>query len=157
MMLVRNPVLNRAGGVDCEIDHPVFGWIPYSAYETDADGTIYAKASAMKPAPYVPPAEPPAADPRATMQMTFAQLLIGLVAMKWITKPEGVAWLDGTLPAAVSGLIATLPAADQFPALVRAKRPSVVQRLDGLVLALAALQGRSDEDMDAFFVTYAAV
>lgn len=97
------------------------------------------------------------APERAAMQMTFAQLLIGLVAMKWITKAEGIAWLDGTLPAAVSGLIATLPVGDQFPALVRAKRPSVVQRLDGLVLALAALQGRSDEDMDQFFVTYAAV
>ena len=102
-------------------------------------------------------AQPAPPVDRSALQMTFAQLLIGLVAMGWITKAEGVAWLDGTLPVAVTGLIASLPTDQQFAALVRAKRPSVVQRLDGLVLALAALQGRSEADMDAFFVTYAAV
>ena len=107
--------------------------------------------------PYEPPTQPPVADPRAEMQMTFAQLLIGLVAMGWITKPEGIAWLGGTVPVAVNTLIASLPVDQQFAALARAVRPSVVQRLDALVVALAAMQGRTDAQMDTFFVTYAAV
>lgn len=94
---------------------------------------------------------------RAAMQMTFAQMLIGLVAMGWITKAEGIAWLGGTVPLVVNTLITSLPADQQFAALARAVRPSVVQRLDSLVIALAAIQGRTEAQMDAFFVTYAAV
>lgn len=109
------------------------------------------------PAPYVPEPLPPVVEPRISMQLTFAQLMIGLVAMGWITKPEGIAWLGGTVPVAVNALIASLPADQQFAALARAVRPSVVQRLDALVVALAAVQGRTDAQMDAFFVTYAAV
>ena len=109
------------------------------------------------PGPFVTEPVPPASDPRTGMQMTFAQMMIGLVAMGWITKPEGVAWLGGTVPAVVTALIASLPADQQFAALARAVRPSVVQRLDGLVVALAAVQGRTDAQMDAFFQTYAEV
>lgn len=89
--------------------------------------------------------------------MTFAQTLIGLVAAGWITEAEGDAWSDGTLPVAVTSLIASLPADHRFAARVRAKRPSVVLRSDPLVNALAAAQGRSPAQMDAFFTTYAAI
>ena len=27
---IRNPAYNHAGGVDCEINHPGFGWIPHT-------------------------------------------------------------------------------------------------------------------------------
>ena len=157
-MYFRNAVFTADGSIDCEIEHPAFGWLPFTASENDSEShgrDIFASALAANPAPFVVPPEPPV--DRAAMQMTFAQLLIGLVAEKWIITAEGMAWLDGALPAAVTALIATLPADQQFAAVARAKRPSVVQRLDGLVLALAALQGRTEAQMDAFFVTYAAV
>ena len=96
-------------------------------------------------------------DPRIAMQLTFAQLLIGLVTEGWITRTEGEAWLNGTLPLPVTVVIATLPANQQFAATARAKRPSVIMRLDGLVTVLAATQGRTDAQMDAFFTTYAAI
>lgn len=89
-------------------------------------------------------------------QMTFAQLLIGLVAEGWITEAEGDAWLEGRIPAAALGLIATLPQAQRFAAKARAARPSVILRNDPLVTALATAQGRAD-DLDRFFTTYAAV
>lgn len=94
---------------------------------------------------------------RAAMRLSFPQLLIGLVAEGWITEAEGDAWADGTLPAPVMGLIATLPPEQQFAARTRAKRPSEVLRLDPMVQALGAAQGKSDDDLDAFFRTYAAV
>lgn len=107
--------------------------------------------------PYVAPAPPSAESLRQAMQLTFAQLLIGLVAEGWITRAEGEAWLNGTLPLPVTQIIATLPDSQQFAAIARAKLPSVIMRLDGLVMVLAATQGRSDAQMDAFFTTYAAI
>ena len=98
-----------------------------------------------------------AARDRQSMTLTFAQLLIGLVAEGWITEAEGEAWLAGTLPAAVLAVIGTLPAQAQFAAKARAARPSVVERLDPLVAALAAAQGKTDAQIDAFFTAYAAV
>jgi hypothetical protein len=89
-------------------------------------------------------------------ELTFAQLLIGLVAEGWITEAEGEAWLEGRIPAAAELLIATLPEDHRFAARARASRPSTVLRTDPLVIALAASQGHAD-DLDRFFTTYAAV
>lgn len=89
-------------------------------------------------------------------QMTFAQLLIGLVAEGWITEAEGEAWLEGRIPAAAEALIATLPEDHRFAARARASRPSTVLRTDPLVIALASSQGRAD-DLGRFFTTYAVI
>jgi hypothetical protein len=94
---------------------------------------------------------------RLSMQITFAQLLIGLVAEGWITEAEGEAWLAGTLPAPVLGLIATLPAEQQFPAKARALRPSEVLRNDPLVNGMSQAAGKTPEEIDDFFRTYAQV
>jgi hypothetical protein len=102
-----------------------------------------------------PPAS--AAEVRAQMRLSFAQLLIGLDAEAWITTAEADAWLTGTLPAPVTALIVTLPAPQQFPARARALRPTVVERADPLVGLLAAAQGKTDADLDTFFLTYAQV
>lgn len=105
----------------------------------------------------VDPAPPDPTAVRATMTLSLAQLLIGLEAEGWLSTAEADGWLDGTLPAPVMALIATLPADQQFAAKARAKRPSVVVRLNPLVIALAAVQGKTDAELDAFFATYAEV
>ncbi len=60
---VRNPVYIQNDWIDCEIEHPKLGWVPYTA-EADAKSDfmrdIYRTAKAMKPRPYVPP--PPSPD-----------------------------------------------------------------------------------------------
>ena len=94
---------------------------------------------------------------RSSMTLTFAQLLIGLVSEGWITESEGTAWLGGALPAAVTGLIAQLPAAERFPATARAARPSVILRTDPLLEALAQSEGKTPEQVDEFFITYQSV
>lgn len=100
----------------------------------------------------IPPAPPPPVP-----NLTFAQLLIGLVSEGWITEAEGEAWLAGTVPAAVNALIGTLPASQRFAAKARAVRPSIVVRADPLVNALGAAQGKTAEQLDAFFTLYAQV
>lgn len=94
---------------------------------------------------------------RAGMSLSFRQLLIGLVARAWITEAEGDGWLVGVLPPAVINLIATLPNQAQFPARASALRPSSVLRLDPLVISLGQAQGKTDDEMDEFFTTFAGV
>jgi hypothetical protein len=65
-MQIRNPTFTASGAIDCEIEHPNFGWIPFTASPDDAEEhgrVIYAAALEMDPAPYV--AAPPAPiDPK---------------------------------------------------------------------------------------------
>lgn len=105
-----------------------------------------------------PPEEPPTAEElRAGMQLSFAQLLIGLVTEEWITQTEGRGWLAGTLPTAVETMINALPAEQQFIAYARAIAPSVVNRLDPIVVAMGQMQSKTDAELDDFFSTYVSV
>lgn len=61
-MNFRNPVFNRLGTIDCEVDHPKYGWIPFTASPDDTvemGREIYAAALADGPAAYVPPPPTP--------------------------------------------------------------------------------------------------
>ena len=133
-------------------------------YSADIDGTLwfgittvsrfYAEVEAAiaagelvgtPPAPVIP-----------IPNLSFAQLLIGLVTEGWITEAEGESWLVGTLPDPVLLVISMLPPDHQFAAKARASRPSDVERADPLVSALAAAEGKTSAEIDDFFITYAA-
>lgn len=115
---------------------------PYTAQEIAA---VEAQAATMAEAA------------RAALKLSFAQLMVGLVTEQWITEAEGEAWLAGTLPTAVLTIIDTLPVEQQFAAKARAIRPSEVLRNDPLVASLGAAAGKTPEELDNFFRTYAAV
>ena len=135
-----------------------------NTYTADIDGTVWSgitpasrfyadvQAAIAAGEPVGTPPTPPVIIP----DLSFAQLLIGLVTEEWITEAEGGGWLVGTLPAPVLAVIATLPAGQQFAAKARAIRPSAVVRADPLVAALAAAEGKTSAEIDAFFTTYAA-
>ena len=97
------------------------------------------------------------APPAPVPNLSFAQLLIGLVTEAWITEPEGEAWLAGSLPLPVALVINSLPAEQRFSAKARALRPSEVLRADPLVAAMGAAAGKTEAEIDAFFTTYAGV
>ena len=133
-------------------------------YTADIDGTVWFNITAAHRfyadvqdaiAAGEPVGVPPA--PSVTIpDLSFAQLLIGLVTEEWITEAEGGGWLVGTLPAPVLAVIAALPSNQQFAAKARAIRPSAVVRADPLVASLAAAEGKTSAEIDAFFTTYAA-
>lgn len=100
------------------------------------------------------PGPQPAPVPQS---ISFAQLLIGLVTEQWITEADGNGWLTGTLPAAVTAVIDSLPEGQRFAAKARALRPSEVLRADPLVAAMGAAAGKTSAQIDAFFQTYAQV
>lgn len=69
IMEIRNPRYNAKGGIDCEINYVILGWVPYSYFDGDVIGdaqAIHDKLMEMEIAPYIPPTEP---EPK-----TFAQL-----------------------------------------------------------------------------------
>jgi hypothetical protein len=56
-MQIRNPVFTANGAIICEVEHPQYGWIPFTADLLDPEKhgrEIYEAALAMSPAPYVP-------------------------------------------------------------------------------------------------------
>lgn len=34
---VRSAVYNTSGGIDCEINHPILGWVPFTASPDDVE------------------------------------------------------------------------------------------------------------------------
>lgn len=58
MMEFRNPAYNAHGTIDCEINHPSLGWIPFTADPADDNPLgpeIHAAALLANPAAYVAP------------------------------------------------------------------------------------------------------
>ena len=59
-MNIRNAAYNAYGTIDCELEHPVFGWIPFTASSDDVEihgREIYAVLlSSGSVALYIPPA-----------------------------------------------------------------------------------------------------
>jgi len=61
-MNYRDPIYIENGWIDCEIEHPVYGWIPFTCDpdDTGAEFDTAALFAEMQPyaAPYVPPPAP---------------------------------------------------------------------------------------------------
>lgn len=96
-MSFRNPKHNHFGGIDMEIEHPEFGWIPFTAHpdDTEAHGReLYEEALASAaPADTVP--EPEVVMPTLTpRQLWLAALQAGvtkaavLAAVELVEDPE---------------------------------------------------------------------
>jgi hypothetical protein len=62
LMQFRNPAFNQFGTIDCEINHPQFGWIPFTADPNDVEplGAEVFAAAQGQAAPYVPVPPSPA-------------------------------------------------------------------------------------------------
>ena len=57
-MEYRNATYNKFGSIDCEINHPNFGWIPFTASDDDVEElgkAVFAAAKKGDVAPYVEP------------------------------------------------------------------------------------------------------
>lgn len=95
-MDIRNAKYNAAGTIDCEIGHPAFGWIPFTASpddDTEYGPEIYALALLGDVAPYVPPevvvAVPGTVSARQfRMQLRISGLRDAVVA--WIATQDGL-------------------------------------------------------------------
>lgn len=101
--------INANGWIDCEIEHPQFGWIPYTLDPADTDQTINnddllaAMSANGDVAAYVPPTqaeldEQAAAAVRAERDMKLAAEVDPIAgnALRWasLTAEQQQAWAD---------------------------------------------------------------
>lgn len=137
----RNPVYNRFGTIDMEINHPKQGWIPTTTTPDDAEEynrNLYAKAlAAGNIAPYV---APPIEEQRQWMSSLSArQFRLGLI-------------MAGSSPSAVSALINAMPAGpDKENALVEWEYATTFTRLHPLVVTLSTALGFTPEQVDSLW------
>lgn len=89
MIEYRNPTYNRLDTIDVEINHPIYGWIPFTAAPDDVEEfgrDIFAAASLGNVGPYVPPPEP---EPVVPDRVTARQFKLQLLASGLLDQVEG--------------------------------------------------------------------
>jgi hypothetical protein len=89
VMNYRNPIYTENGWIDCEIEHPDYGWIPFTC-DPDDTGALFDTAALfveMQPhaVPYVPP-PPPSVDELAAAVRAERDRL--LAASDWTQLPD---------------------------------------------------------------------
>lgn len=136
------------------LDHPTLGWIPITIDAQEYPEMWADVIAADDIGDYIPDGTEVTA-PIPTL--SFPQLMTGLVAEGWITEDEGKAWLLGTPPELVMQMIQSLPAEQQFGALARIVRPTVIERNEPLVNQLGQMKGKTAEELDTFFQTFSAI
>lgn len=86
MMNFRNAQFTASNTIDCEIDHPVHGWIPFTADPNDVEplGAEVFNAAKGSAAPYVAPPEPTPAEIEARLASQARAIRNGLLtASDW--------------------------------------------------------------------------
>lgn len=98
-MQFRNAQHNAFGTIDCEIEHPVYGWIPFTADPNDVEplGAEVFNAAKGTAATYVAPVIDPAATlaaERASMVCTPAQMRLALLGAGLLATVQAIADSD---------------------------------------------------------------
>lgn len=141
-MEFRNAKFTGDGRIDIEVNHPVYGWIPYTADASDSDETcrdLHAKAMESG---NVAPHEPPSAeDARSAMpSLTARQLRLGLIA-------------NGIMPSQVQSVLEAMPEGpSRESALVEWEYASSFERTHPLIASVSAGLSLTDEQVDAMWM-----
>lgn len=135
----RHPRFRPSGTIDLEINHPDFGWIPFTASPHDAEehGRALFEASKNVAAPYVPP---PLEQQRAAIpDLTARQFRLGLLNA-------------GLTPSQVTAAIEELPASlEKETAKVEWEYATTFHRLHPLIATVGAALGLTDDQIDAMW------
>ena len=137
-MQVKNPSYNAVGTIDLEIDHPTYGWIPFTAAldDTEALGKeLYAKAIAGDYGTIAPYIEPPPLPPTIPTAVTMRQARLAL------------------LQAGVLSLVETAIASMESPAAqIEWNYSQEVNREQPLVKQLAEALNLTSDQLDNLFL-----
>lgn len=100
----RNPVRLADGRIDCEVNHPAHGWVPFTADPNDIEeaGRLVFEALDGQPMPDAPP--PPAPPKRRISKYTIVTRVAGLDFL-----PQAIVALNHPANAALRMLYDALP------------------------------------------------
>lgn len=141
-MNARNPQRNLHGTIDLEIDHPVYGWIPFTASPNDPDGAaIYALAEAGEYGPVASYVAPPPPPPVVPQSVTRFQALAAL-------------HLAGHLPA-----VQAIMADPETPVIAKLAWDNALsfERSSPTLASLAQAIGLTSQDLDDLFTMAASI
>jgi hypothetical protein len=135
----RNPKYNAVGTIDIEIEHPVWGWIPFTADPNDVEllgKALYDAAVEIGQVENYPP--PPPEKVRAAMtDLTRKQFRLGLRDL-------------GITSAMIDAALAAIPDEDRREiAQIEWEDSDRFQRLHPLIANLMAVFGKTDDEVDA--------
>lgn len=89
MLDFRGATFNRHGTIDVEINHPVHGWIPFTASPDDPEElgrAVFTEAIKGNVGPYIPPLAP---EPVIPDRVTARQFKLQLLAAGLLDQVEG--------------------------------------------------------------------
>lgn len=159
MMEYRNAKYFTASIIDCEINHPDFGWIPFTAdpADTGAQFDVAALCAQMAADPATTPwdGQPPPryVPPLITRRQCARQLLV----MQMISGPEAIAMTQsGVPPASVQTYLDTLPEPDRTLATIDFAADNYY-RDNALLAALMVANNMTSTQVDDFFIAAAAL
>lgn len=154
-MEFRNPAYTPDGRIDMEINHPSYGWIPFTASPADFEDLgreLFALAVSSNPAPYVAPPAPTAAqvlaDRRANAELTRAQFCLALYRAQILTAADAISAAKGGWPSAFSGALSGVAGEE---AEIVWGAVSTVSRTHPLLATMQAFATLTDAQVDALF------
>ena len=148
-MKIRNSTYNHANTIDCEIEHPVYGWIPFTASPNDEEPhgrEIYAIALALGPKQYVPPPAPPEPTAEELAKQARSRMVCSRFQAKAALLQAGL--LD-QVEAAISNSDATTKLAWAEAVEFRRTSPTIAK--------LGALLDLNDTQLDDLFTAAMAI
>jgi len=143
MMEWKNPVWNGTGGIECEVKHPEFGWIPFTAREDDVEAHGRELFAAMQDvaAPYAPP------SPEQLLEWEREGMIVSRLQAKVALSEAGL------LDAAEAAVEASTDARVK----IAWKEASEFRRLSPAILLLQPELGLTDAQLDDIFRAAALV
>ena len=159
-MEYRNPQWSVNNFIDCEINHPKFGWIPFTADPNDT-GTFFDVAELydeMKEdstiLPYVPlPPEPP----EVPAQITRRQCAVMMLSQNMITSQEAILMTQsGIPPANVQTYFDAMSEPQRTMAIIDFAATNYF-RNNPLLADLMAANGMTEQQVDQFFIDAASL
>lgn len=135
----RNATYASADGqlIDMEIEHPFYGWLPFTARTDDVEQLgrdLFAAALEGEVSAYTPPISDPLTAPLSRLTFWLAAAEVG------VTKAGIRAHIDA-MPDGVA----------KIQALAYLEEAQVFRRNDPLLIQMAALEGFTEPDLDALW------
>ena len=153
-METRNAVRNADGSVTCEVEHDLYGWIPFTARDGDAESQGIWDSFQGTSLPDADPDPVPVPQSVTDIQFALASVTLGLM-----TAQEAEDWVGaGVLPAAVNAALAGVQDPQTLAAIrIRIRGARVIERNNSVIDLLRVSLGLTEEQVDAIFVSAAAL